>query len=449
MSIPPFNIEADEDLGYPNVPEPHHLPPSPLPDAAVRITAIETTVPPSYGTHLMLIRIHTDAGIVGHGESFFLGHSIASVIHEYYAQRLVGADALAIESHWRFLYERMANIGVRGAELRALSAIDLALWDILGQVAKLPIYRLLGGPVRERIPVYNSCANPAYSVHSHRNEASSKSGSEATPKRSGWPGMGSVGQPGPLSDSYNYFHNPVELAQELIELGYRAMKVWPLDLPAIKYGPMYISDADLQQALAPWHKIREAVGMKIEVMIDGHGHFQLPAALRIADALRELRPLWLEDIVKLDNLDTLADFRRQSRMPISVSEMLLTAPDYLSALQERAADYVMIDPTWVGGISETMRIGRLAQACNVPVSMHDATGPLTLIAGLHALAALPNGLFQETVRAQIATTYKDLIDEPVLIREGHIALSCRPGLGVTLNPDLFRPDAPGYRISKL
>src|SRR6185503_20261070 len=104
---------------------------------------------------------------------------------------------------------------------------------------------------------------------------------------------------------------PVQLAQELIELGYRAMKIWPLDLPAIENGPTYISHLDLDQALSPLRKIRDAVGMKIEVMIDGHAHFQLPAALRIADALRELRPLWLEDILKMDNLATLADFRRQ------------------------------------------------------------------------------------------------------------------------------------------
>jgi L-alanine-DL-glutamate epimerase-like enolase superfamily enzyme len=407
----------------------------------VRITALETAIAPSFGPHLLLLRLHTDAGIVGHGESFFCAGAIGSLIHDYIAPRLLGGDAFAIESHWRFLYERLANVGVRGAELRAISAIDLALWDVLGQYSKLPVYRLLGGPVRDRILVYNSCANPAYSIHSGR--------SAGGQQYSGWPGMGSIGQPGPFADSYNYFHNPVELAQELIELGYRAMKVWPLDFPAIENGPMYISDADLQQAIAPLRKIREAVGMQIDVMIDGHGHFQLPAALRIADALRELRPLWLEDILKMDNLDTLDDFRRQSRMPISVSEMLLSAPDYLSALEKRAADYVMIDPTWVGGISETVRIGRLAQAYNIPASMHDATGPLTLYAGLHALAALPNGLFQETARAQIKAAYADLIDENVEIRDGSIALPRRPGLGVALNPDLFRPDAPGYRISRI
>src|SRR5690606_661230 len=140
-------------------------------------------------------------------------------------------------------------------------------------------------------------------------------------------------------------------------------------------------------------------------------------------------------------------FRRQSRMPISVSEMLQCSADYAAALEKRAADYVMIDPTWVGGISETVRIGRLAQVSNIPVSMHDATGPLTLLAGLHALAALPNGLYQETARAQINVAYRQLIEPAVTIDKGHIALPRSPGLGVRLNPDLFKPDAPGYRIT--
>src|SRR5205814_8714684 len=100
------------------------------------------------------------------------------------------------------------------------------------------------------------------------------------------------------------------------------------------------------------------------------------------EALREVQPLWLEDVLKMDNLDTLADFRRQSRMPISASEMLLGRAEFLPLLQRQAADYVMIDPTWCGGISESSRVAHLAQAFNVPVTMHDCTGPLTLFAGL-------------------------------------------------------------------
>lgn len=439
MRPKPFNTDADARVGVANLPERIHLPATPLADAALRITAIETVIPPSFAPHLVLVRVHTDAGLIGHGESFFCGGSIVGLIHEFIARRLLGNDALAVQSHWRFLYERLANIGARGAELRAISAIDLALWDLLGQVCKQPVYRLLGGPVRDRVPVYNSCGNPTYSVQT-----------ETTARPQGtWPGMGSIGRPGPLSDSYNYFHNPVELAKELIGLGYTAMKVWPLDYPAITHGPMKISDADLRQALRPLEKIREAVGMDIEVMIDGHGHYHLPAALRIAEALRPLRPLWLEDIVKMDNLDTLADFRRQSGMPVSASEMLLSASDYAQVFEKRAADYIMIDPTWVGGITATMQVGQMALAYNLPVSMHDATGPLTMLAGLHALAALPNGLYQETMRAQIATTYKDLIDLDVRIENGSLAVPREPGLGTRLNPDLFKPGGPGYRVSRV
>ena len=171
--------------------------------------------------------------------------------------------------------------------------------------------------------------------------------------------------------------------------------------------------------------------------------------MRIAEALREVKPLWLEDILKLDNISMLADFRRQSRMPISASEMLLTRPDYAEVLEKRAADYLMIDPTWVGGISESRRIADLAQAYNIPVSMHDCTGPLTLYAGLHLNAALPNCILQETVRAHIHTVYRELIDEVPRIVDGYLDLPTRPGLGVGLNESLFDPKHDGYRSSAL
>jgi L-alanine-DL-glutamate epimerase-like enolase superfamily enzyme len=183
--------------------------------------------------------------------------------------------------------------------------------------------------------------------------------------------------------------------------------------------------------------------------VDGHGFFMLPAALRIADALRDVRPLWLEDILKMDNLDTLADFRRQSRMPISASEMLLSRADFAQVLNQQAADYVMIDPTWAGGISETARLAHMAQAYNVPSTMHDCTGPLTLYAGLHVNAAVPGACFQETVRAHIRSFYKELIDPLPVIENGHMLLPTTPGIGTKLNPDLFNKKYSTYRISKL
>ncbi len=410
-----------------------YLPATPLPSEAVRITAIETSIPSDIMPGLMLLRIHTDAGIIGHGETYYAPHAVAALIHDWMGRRLLGQDALAIESHWRFLYERCANFGVRGAELRAISAIDLALWDILGQYAKLPIYRLLGGPVRSQIAVYNSCGNPSYGRNPHGEQ--------------GWPGYGTIGQPGHLQDSYKLFHAPEELAAELLEAGYTAFKTWLFDGVAHQNGGMRIGLGELEETLRPLTRVRERFGNQIEFMVDGHGFFMLPAALRIAEGLRPLQPLWLEDILKTDNLETLVDFRRQSRMPISISEMLLARADFAQILAHSGADYVMIDPTWAGGISESLRIAHLAQTYNIPVTLHDCTGPLTLFAGLHINAAVAGCCFQETVRAHIHTFYSDLIDTPVPIQNGYTPLPTKPGIGTRLNPDLFQSDRYHYRIS--
>ena len=111
-----------------------YLPPSPLSDGKVTVTAIESLQPVNLFPGLLLVRIHTDTGLIGHGETYYCAEAVQAMIHDWMARRLLGEDALAIESHWRFLYERAANFGVRGTELRALSALDVALWDLLGQV---------------------------------------------------------------------------------------------------------------------------------------------------------------------------------------------------------------------------------------------------------------------------------------------------------------------------
>ena len=421
-----------------------YLPATPLPDAenGVRITKIETVVPDEWMPGLLLVRVHTNAGIIGHGETYYGPGAVDSLIHDWMAHRLLGADALAIESHWRFFYERFANFGVRGAELRAISAIDLALWDILGQVCNQPIYRLLGGPVREKVAVYNSCGSPNYG-----RAVSSEVGMKQSTLI--WPGYGGRGEPGPLSDSYNLFHSPGDLAQELVDEGYTAVKTWPFDFAAHAHGGTMISLKDLETAIRPLREIRDRVGDKLEILVDGHGFFLLPAALRIAEALEEIKPLWLEDILKTDNIETLADFRRQSGMPISVSEMLLSRPDFARVLETKAADYIMIDPTWVGGISETLRIANMAQAYNIPVTMHDCTGPLTVFAGLHVSAANAACCFQETVRAHIRTFYDHLISPNVVIQNGYADLPEGVGLGAVLNPALFDGTRASYRVSTL
>lgn len=407
-----------------------------------RITALETLVPEDIMPGLLALRIHTDAGpieglpVIGHGETYYIPTAAAAVIHDFFAPRLLGADALAIESHWRFLDERMAAFGGRGAELRALSAVDLALWDIAGQLHTEPVWRLLGGPVRDAVPVYNSCGGPFYGRSNRRQPAGSP-----------WPGHGDPGSPGPLEDNWSSIHRPVELAQELISLGYRGMKLWSLDEAFRHGGGHHLDRHALEKSLSPLRQIRAAVGDNIELMLDGHGFFSLAAARRIVDALSDLRPLWVEDILRPDSVAAMIQLHRSSPVPIAVSEMLTTAEAYLQVLAAGAADYVMIDPTWVGGISATRRIAELAQQHSIAVLMHDCTGPLTLLAGLQVAAANSGVAFQETVRAHLATLYPMLIDREIEVVRGEIALPPAAGIGARWRDELFDPEQPGYRLS--
>lgn len=409
-----------------------------------RITALETVIPHDVMPGLLALRIHTDAGtvrgtpVIGHGETYYVPTAAASVVHDFMAPRLLGSDARAIESHWRFLYERMTAFGGTGAELRALSAVDLALWDIAGQLAEQPVWRLLGGPVRDSIPVYNSCGGPFYGRSNRK-----------TPSASGWPGHGDPGQPGPLEDNWASMNSPADLAEELVALGYKGMKLWSFDAVYRRAGGHYVSWNDIREGVEPFEKIRERVGDNIEVMLDGHGFFSIAAARRIAEGMQAVRPLWLEDILRPDSVHAMAAFRAQIKVPIAVSEMLTMADDYRQVLDSRAADYVMIDPTWVGGISATRRIAELSQVYNVPTLMHDCTGPFTLLAGINVAAANTGVAFQETVRAHIATLYPALIDDTVTVADGHIAIPQRPGIGARWLPELFDNGHPGYRCSQL
>ena len=401
-----------------------------------RITAIETAIPQGIMSNLLLVRVHTDDGLVGCGETYYTPHAIAALIHDWMAARLIGGDALAIESHWRWLYERCTPFGHPGAEMRALSAIDVALWDILGQATGQPVYRLLGGPVRERIPVYNTCGGPSYGAMP-----------DTGPQHPGWPGYGSEGRPGPLEDTWASLNSPGDLAAELVAEGYRVLKLWPFDRAAHRHGGLYISAEDVEEGMRPLRAIRDRVGMALDIAIEGHAFYQLPAAMRIAAALRDIQPLWVEDLLRPDCLATLADFRRQSGLPIAASEMLLGRKEYLQVLQAGAADYCMVDPTWNGGISETRRVIDMAQTFNIPATIHDCTGPLTLFAGLHLAAASTNVVFQETVRAHIRTLYPHLVDRSPVIEQGYAALPEGPGLGTRLHDSLFAPGKNSSRRS--
>jgi L-alanine-DL-glutamate epimerase-like enolase superfamily enzyme len=297
----------------------------------------------------------------------------------------------------------------------------------------------LGGKVQDRIAAYNSSAGPSYATKNKNNNDSHV-----------WPGYGSIGNEGPLNDYWSVINKPVDYAKDLIDEGYRALKMWNFDFAAHKKnGSLYISKEDLEIGLKPMRAIRDALGDRIEIILDGHGFFQLPAALRIAKAMQEIDPLWVEDVIRPDCIDTISDFRSKAGVPLAVSEMMIGMEDYRLVLEKQAADYIMIDPTWVGGISQTHRLAQMAQAYNVPVAMHDCTGPLTLLAGIHVATATPNVAWQETVRAHIRMVYSGLISENIRVEGGYAYAPGNPGIGVSWLPNLFESKNNQYRVSEL
>jgi galactonate dehydratase len=411
----------------------------------MKITSLETIQLPDFPS-LLFLAVHTDAGLTGYADTCYMSDAVAGYIHQFAAPMLLGHDPLAIELHWRRLYEVIAHTVGKGAELRGLSAIDVALWDILGQAAGLPVWQLLGGAARDRIKTYNTCGGPRYGRSA---KGGAGYGTDA-------PGAGRY------EDLCAFMERADELALDLLSEGISGMKIWPFDYvahfpgrwddwrsfrgmfdPAIRsLGGHDISAADIHRALEPFRKIRNAVGDRMEIMLEGHGLWSLPAALKIARAVEEFRPAWLEDLIRADDIDALAELRRGTTIPILASEYLATRYEFKPLLEKQAADIVMIDPTWAGGITECKKICSMAEAYKRPVAMHDCTGPFTLYAGIHLAINTTNAVYQETVRAYLRINYPELVTDLPVIENGHIVAPTRPGLGTQLLPDLrTRPEA--------
>ena len=412
----------------------------------MKLTKIETIHLADY-PRILFVVLHTDEGVTGHADTFYMTDAVRGFVHEFAAPMLLGHDPRQIELHWRRLYDALTHIVGKGAEMRGLSAIDVALWDILGQAAGLPIWQLLGGAARDRIKTYNTCGGPSYGRPT---------------KGGGGYGTDSQGGAGQYEDLIAFMTRADELALDLLSEGITAMKIWPFDFVAqvpgafdnwrsfggsfdtgLKtIGGQRIDVADLDRALEPFRKIRGAVGNQMEIMVEGHGFWSLPAAKQIAHAVEEFRPAWLEDLMRADDVGALAELQRSTTIPVLASEYLTTRWEYKPLLEQRAAEIIMIDPTWAGGITESKKIATMAEAWKRPVSFHDCTGPFTLFAGLHLAINATNAIYQETVRAYLRITYPNMVTDGVIVENGHLLAPSAPGLGTTLLPEIRnRPDA--------
>ncbi|SVE49141.1 uncharacterized protein METZ01_LOCUS501995, partial [marine metagenome] len=184
-------------------------------------------------------------------------------------------------------------------------------------------------------------------------------------------------------------------------------------------------------------KIRDAVGLDMEIMMEGHGYWKVPPAIRIAEALEPYKPMWLEDFIKPDNPHSLAELRNATSIPICGSELALTRYHARELLEADAVDILMTDVTWTGGIGESKRIAAMAEAANLPFVAHDCTGPVTFIASIHLSIHCSNALIQESVRAYYRGFYGDLVTELPRIEEGFAWAPEGPGIGTQLREELF------------
>lgn len=392
----------------------------------MKVTRLETLRLDEF-PNLCWLRVHTDEGIVGLGETFFGAQAVEAYLHETVAPYIIGKNPLQIDLHARNLY---GYLGYRssGVETRGNSALDIALWDIFGKVTNQPIYQLLGGASRERIRIYNTCAGYRY-VRAPRQAVDN------------W-GLNSGVDSGPYEDLDAFLHRADELAESLLEMGVTGMKIWPFDPAAEASNGTYISTQDLDTALEPFRKIRRAVGMQMDIMVEFHSHWNLPTAKRIAKALEEFEPFWFEDPIKADNIDALADFAASTTVPTTISETMSGRWAFREAFERGAAGVAMLDISWCGGISEAKKIATMAEAYQLPVAPHDCTGPVVFIASCHLSLNAPNALIQETVRAFYTGWYTELVTQLPDVREGTIAPPVGPGLGTELLPGVeARPDA--------
>ena len=344
------------------------------------------------------VRILTDEGLWGLGETYPASSSEKAVILNDIAPRLLGRDPRDIESIWHDLFLAVQYRGWAGAEIRAISAVDVALWDLMGRAANLPVYRLLGGKCWDNVRVYNTC----------------------------------------YDDTFDFLKQPVALARDLYASGIRALKIWPFDEIARRNHGQSISASELEEGLAPVREIREALQQKMEIAVEFHGLWNLPCAIKIAHALEPYKVMWLEELLPQDNLAAYQTLAQRVSSPLCISERLMTRWGFREILENGAASVIMPDVAWCGGLSEARKIANWAETYYLPIAPHNCGGPVTHFATWHLAVATPNLMIMETVRRHYADRFVPIATSSGAVEGGQLGLPPGPGLGVDLKPEFLK-----------
>lgn len=357
----------------------------------MRISNVETIVIGTAWRNLTVVKVSTDEGLTGLGEVRMVGHTAALVgyLEEGAPRHVVGLDPFETEKLVRNLmrddYARMGEIAMSG-----VAALEIACLDIKGQALGVPIYELLGGKVRDRIPAY---ANGWYTV-------------ERSPEE---------------------FH---KAARVVVDRGYRALKFDP-------FGPGHyeLSRDERIRSVGLVEAVRDAVGPGVEILIEMHGRFTPAQAIRISSELEPFDPSWIEEPVPPENLKALKKVADRVNIPVATGERIHSRYDIRELFELQAADVVQIDLTHFGGLGEAKKVAGWAEAYYMMMAPHNVGGPIGTMANLHLDATLTNFKIQEHFN-DFADSWIKTIEQgmpeidPV---DGAFPLPTKPGLGITLD----------------
>jgi galactonate dehydratase len=367
----------------------------------LKITDIQSFLVDAGGRNLCFVKVMTDAGIFGFGEAYSVGPDEATVATiKDFKGWLLGKDPRNVEYLWATMYNFTRFPG--GAVIdAAMSGIEHALWDIAGKAAGLPVYMLLGGKCRDRVRVYQSAGGRT---------------------------------PAQLAES----------AKALIaKYGYTAIKMAPHPPGSQSMPYNAVTRAAGQRAEA----VRNAVGPDIDLAFDAHATlFEPIRAAQMAEALKPVHPYFLEEPIRMENMDALQSLKQRMQIPLATGECLYTKHDFRQLLSKQAADIVQPDVCLAGGILELKKIAAMAEAHYVVVAPHNPMGPLATMVNVHFAACTPNFLILE-YHPDDESPRKDLIKDPILVKNGYLEIPNKPGWGYEVNEEAFRryPPKPWHR----
>lgn len=332
----------------------------------------------------LIVEIFTDNGLVGMGNAALSPRVTKQVINLYLKPILAGADPWNVEFLWQHMYRKTMAFGRKGTVMAAISALDIALWDLLGKAAKQPVFRLLGGRTKPRIPVY---ASRLYSDESSK---------------------------------------VAEEAKRYKEAGYKAMKL------RFGWGPNDGAEG-MQRNVALVRTVREVAGDEIDVMADAYMGWTLDYAKRMLPLLEPFHLRWLEEPVIPDDIRGYAELKSYGRIPIAGGEHEFTSYGFRDLLELRAVDYIQFDTNRVGGITQARKIAALAEAYSVPVVPHAGQ-----MHNYHVVMASLNSPIAEyfpVVDVEVGNElFWYIFDGEPKAKDGFIKLDDNvPGLGLTIN----------------